>query len=397
MKNILKVILSLILFVCIVKVYAYELTYSEWSSEYPKGIDSNLIESEKRYLWYKDIESNIEYLKKEDFNNKLVDYNDFKVTKESEESLIEPEHFIDRVINKKVRNTKYTENDIYGLTINNINFKDKVLLSEIEVINNTNQEKLELIIDEKFSKLVDKNYDEYIENKENINIKFKNNQNVNNLLVKLYYKCNCENDNTFTFNYLSKDEYSIYNNSFEVQNCIMEINPSKLNPNLVKSQTFYTYTDKLYKTYNIERKLTDKYYKDYNDKTYTRLDSSEKTFYRYITNDELVFDDSGNIVTDPEHYCIKKYCIVKKYKKEEVPETPPETPEDTPPEIPEETPKEVPKKINNPKTLDNIYYYFILLTISIILLITIIVLIIKKNIKKIKLKLNNKSSFVELI
>ena len=380
MKNILKVILSLILFVCIVKVYAYELTYSEWSSEYPKGIDSNLIESEKRYLWYKDIESNIEYLKKEDFNNKLVDYNDFKVTKESEESLIEPEHFIDRIINKKVRNTKYTEDDIYSFTIDNINFKDKVLLSEIEVINDN--KKLELIVDDKFSSLINNIYDDYIENKDNISVKFKSKQNVNNLLVKLYYKCDCKNDNTFNFNYLSNDEYSIYNNTFKVENCIMEIKPSSLNPNLIKSQTYYTYIDKLYKTYNIDRQETEEYYKDYNDKSYSKLESSKKMFYRYITNDVVIFDALGNLVEDPEEYCKKQYCQAIENKIEIIE-----------PKIPEDK-KEIPKKVNNPKTLDNIYYYFILLFLS-LLIICLTMIINKKKIKKIKV--NNKSSFVESI
>ena len=61
MKKILKAILFIS--IILVKVKAYELTYSQWSTTYPEGYEEILIESEKRYLWYKETRINEEYLR----------------------------------------------------------------------------------------------------------------------------------------------------------------------------------------------------------------------------------------------------------------------------------------------------------------------------------------------
>ncbi|UKI58761.1 MAG: hypothetical protein L6V81_05225 [Clostridium sp.] len=39
--------------------------YSEWSSEYPKDINALLIKKEDRYLWYKDVITDEEFIMKE--------------------------------------------------------------------------------------------------------------------------------------------------------------------------------------------------------------------------------------------------------------------------------------------------------------------------------------------
>ena len=54
MKKVLKFLLSLIWFMLLVNVKAYELNYSDWSEEYPTSINQILIESEDRYLWYEE-------------------------------------------------------------------------------------------------------------------------------------------------------------------------------------------------------------------------------------------------------------------------------------------------------------------------------------------------------
>ena len=78
MKKIFKYLLFLICFVY-TKVYAYDVTFSEWSLNYPSEVDSLYIESEERYLWYKEEIVNEEFLVKEDIKDKLVDYSSFKI------------------------------------------------------------------------------------------------------------------------------------------------------------------------------------------------------------------------------------------------------------------------------------------------------------------------------
>ena len=53
-----KIILFLLLFICIDKVHAEyypRYTYSEFSPNYPVGYDSRFVDSEDRYLWYREI------------------------------------------------------------------------------------------------------------------------------------------------------------------------------------------------------------------------------------------------------------------------------------------------------------------------------------------------------
>ena len=93
--------------------------------------------------------------------------------------------------------------------------------------------------------------------------------------------------------------------------------------------------------------MTDDYYKEYDG--YKKIEESETIYYRYITNDAVLLDGGGRLVTD-RTYCIKEDCYVKYITKEE----------------PE---KEI--VVENPKTIDNIYIYVILVTLSFIALIFI--------------------------
>lgn len=374
MKRIFKIIILLISF-CFCRVYAlYQVEYSEWSDVYPKGKLPIAIQSEERFLWYKDEIVDVEYLTKENVGNKKVDYEDFIYSQESEKSLEKPEELEDRQIFEKPEYTNYTKNEVYGIKINNINFKDNIKFSEIEVINKESSKKIDSTIDEKYNSLINGDLSDFIDLDGDINVKFNTKQDLNNIKVKLYYQCECENENSLSFNYLSKDDYSIYSKDYTLNTCTLEIDNSSLEEHLTKTTNYYTYIDKLYKTYNLKRDVTEDYYTNYEG--YEKLESSSKMFYRYITNDKVYINEKGEI-QETLDYCIKHMCSVL----------------DTNVEVPEEEPEEEPKEeIVNPKTFDNIIYYVLLLILSFVLIFILFFKLIKN-----KPKMNNKSSFVESV
>lgn len=74
MKKLLKILVALLLFVTIEKIYAstITLTYSDWSLMYPSGLDESFIESEVRYKWYKFNNNEVEYV--DDYYTNLDGY-----------------------------------------------------------------------------------------------------------------------------------------------------------------------------------------------------------------------------------------------------------------------------------------------------------------------------------
>lgn len=62
MKKIIGVLLLLIVTLTCRKVSALEYTYSEWSTDYPSGLDPVFIESEVRYKWYTFEDNRIVYI-----------------------------------------------------------------------------------------------------------------------------------------------------------------------------------------------------------------------------------------------------------------------------------------------------------------------------------------------
>lgn len=62
MRKLIRLFLSIIMFAFVVNVNAQELTYSEWSTMYPSGLDEKFIESEVRYNWYKVVDGRVEYI-----------------------------------------------------------------------------------------------------------------------------------------------------------------------------------------------------------------------------------------------------------------------------------------------------------------------------------------------
>ncbi len=61
MKKIFKFLISLILVLCVSRVNAEEITYSDWSILYPSGLDDSFIQSEDRYHFYRVVDNKIEY------------------------------------------------------------------------------------------------------------------------------------------------------------------------------------------------------------------------------------------------------------------------------------------------------------------------------------------------
>ena len=315
-----KTLFFILLFFVIGKVNAIELTYSEWSEEYPEGINPILIESEDRYLWYKEEIYDEEYLIKE-----------------------KPDEYSERIIEKVYRDIEYTENDINGVYIQKV---ENIEIYRV-VINDINGN---LIADSLT------NIDE------NVIIKFNQKYNINDLIIKIYYKAHLRRFKILTVNLLSYDDAYIYFSNCSIVGEVdtsLNLSGTDFTPDLIQRFLFYKYKDKLYKTYRINKTITNEYYTSYED--YTKDVESLKTFYRYITNDYILVGPTGEIVTD-ESYCNKRLCRIIYVGKEEP--------------IEEEPIEEV---IENPVTGDNIYIYFILVIISITLIILSIIVVRKKH------------------
>lgn len=64
MKNVLRILLSLALLVSLqrLKAETMTITYSDWSTDYPSGLNEVFIESEVRYNWYKVVNDRVEYV-----------------------------------------------------------------------------------------------------------------------------------------------------------------------------------------------------------------------------------------------------------------------------------------------------------------------------------------------
>ena len=349
-------------------VDAFEITYSEWSDIKPE-VEEYLIDREDRYLFYRENEINVEYLKDEDINNKQVDYSDFKYTDESELLDVKPEEKEGRIISEVTVDGYYNNDEIKKVKI----VLDKgVYISEIYARDKKNNN-IEYNIDERYSVLNDFNEEIYIFVKELV-FTFNENQNLGNLYITIYYESDNEND-LMIFKYLTNDDKEMFTCNFDLKQKPYQVNNLLLSK-VSHKMTKYKYKDKLYKTYEIEKEVTEEYYVTLDG--YKKIEDSKKTFYRYITNDYLVIDGYNNIVEDPERYCVKSFCTIVYLTKPNVPEQ-----EET---VEEEPPKETPKIPSNPKTLDNIYYYMMALLMS----FTILIVLNRKNLRKIFLVLSNR-------
>ena len=146
-----------------------------------------------------------------------------------------------------------------------------------------------------------------------------------------------------TYN-VKAEEYLVYSDWQEEY-------PYWLRPIYIQSEDRYLWYREIVNsdTNEIEREETKEYYKELDG--YIKIEESVKTFYRYVTNDFVLYDGQGNLVYDDE-YCMKEFCRSIKLPKK--PEEPPE------------------EEIINPKTNDNIFVFLILFFISFVSLVFLI-------------------------
>ena len=338
MKKIFLVLVTIFLFS---ECYAIEYKYSEWSPIYPGEVkDKKFIFEEDRYLWYKEVESDIKYLKLEEIKDDMnVSYDDYKyinfITPEV------PKKFKERVITSEFQEYTFKNEDIDGISFVKV---EDLYISKIELLDNNGKISYKtnynsLINGNEFINYKDKSIDMYFDN---FNDSFK---------LVIHYKSNY--DVSALISYRSYDKYNVYSKKFifeKCDDCVIELSLKDFKSYVNQYMEVYKVTDKVYKTYSIKREYTTDYYSNLDG--YIKDESTLKKYYRFILNDYIIVDSDGNIVKDGN--CFKETCYIKylDYKEE----------------------------IENPKTGDNIYKY---LTNSSLLLVILVLLI------------NKKSSFVE--
>lgn len=335
MKKYLIFTITLFLFI---RVQAVTEKYSEWSSEYPTEISKLLIRKEDRYLWYKDVITDEEYIMKELVKDKIIDYNDIVQKKSDGESIIKPDSYISRTIHRRNKMYTFKSNDIDSI---NFIFNNSDI-SEIEIF--ILNEKINYEINDEYSFLYDKDYNNYNMINTNINIKLDNKYDFNDIVIKIYY----DNNSSIYVSYKCYI-YDIYYNDFNLDKDILIINNLNMKPKLSQMIPMYSYTDRLYRTYKLVREYTKEYYSEL--EVYIKDENTKKEFYSYLLNDYVILDDHGNIVKN-ENYCIKNFCSIKIIEEE------------------------------NPKTGDFIEYSFILLLISFITISLMLFIFYKKIVDK---------------
>lgn len=332
------------------KVYAEDIIYSEWSSEYPTNVSKLIIRSEDRYLWYKEEISDIEYLREEEATDRIIDYNDM-ILKKSENTIVRPESFPSRQLHVGNKNYRFKSSDIDSIKIvfNNLNvYELEIYIEDV---------KYEYLIND-YEFLSDNDYDSYFNISDTLNIKFNDKVDANKINIKIYYESDI--DNTIYISFKSYI-YDVYYNDFNIlnsENEIFSINVRDMNAKLSQLIPVYRYTDKLYKTYKITKEYTTDYYNEIDG--YIKDESTKKTFYRYIKNKYIIVDYYGRKVID-ESYCLKNKCTIK-ILSEHVEE--------------------------NPKTGDFVHYSFMVLFITIVIISLLLYIFYRKIV-------SNKSSFVE--
>ena len=102
------------------------------------------IESEDRYLWKKENRVNEEYLLRENIGNKHVDYDDY-IYSAITETCIKPEENEDIVIEERLDNIVYNENDVKGVKFSKFLKVGDFFISEVELLEKDTLDKIEII------------------------------------------------------------------------------------------------------------------------------------------------------------------------------------------------------------------------------------------------------------
>ncbi|NLC47892.1 MAG: hypothetical protein GX758_00845 [Tenericutes bacterium] len=316
MRKIFKLIVSLLLLLC-VKINA--LTYSQWSEDYPKRVNEILIEKEERYKWFIKKDINEEYLIKESFGDKYIDYSDYKYTPLSEKSMVYPEIYEDRIIYEETISLSFSEDDVTHVIINNLD-SENLYISEISVFNLSTETPMSYTLDSNYIKsellnfVNDGNVREYkkIPKRTDIVLSLNGKYNYKDIYVLVNYK----EEQIFRLSYKLSSEkdsslYTLYNHIYVTRGCsnicVARFDYEKLTETLDFETTYYTFKDKLYRTYDLAKEYKEGYYTFVDG--YTKDDMLSKTFYRYITDEYIIVDDKGNIVTNND-YCVKNICFI---------------------------------------------------------------------------------------
>lgn len=379
-----KVFVIFILLFALLDVNAY--TFSQWQEDFPLNVSEELVQSEERFLWQREEVVDVEYLPKEKIGDKKVDLNDSKYSEWSADSMIKPEKLSEREIRseRKVYNPTYDEIDHLLFT----GFMNQIYFSEIEIYDKASGEKIEYDIENVYFDyckplgLNNGDYSDYVKLNEDckISLNLKKQYNVSNLEITIYYN---SLDVTFWrmfytsgifLEVVMKEKMAVSGSSTSVY--LYDSSDKTYFDRRPCGGIFYTYRDKLYKTYNIKNNVTSEYYSELDG--YEKIEESKKMFYRYITSNVILYDVSGKVVFD-DKLCQKSICIAK------IIEEPKEV-------EPEEEPVEPPNEeiIENPKTLDNIQECALICIVS-LFGIGVILIIFKKYV--IKCHMNKKSNF----
>ena len=344
-----------IMYLLTTNINAFELTYSEWSETYPEGIDEIFIEKEDRYYWYKDNIVDVEYLKLEDIQSKQYDENDIKYYT-SEELLEKPMEYSERVITEVNKEITYTKDDVKGILIITEN---DIKIAEL-IVRDSNGNKINCNTGN--SNLHNNNINDFVDFNKEVKCYFDEKLSYDSFSTFLSLNDDSNNRVSIKYNLITENDDVIYNNDIYFSGKIYyTVTYDVLLSNLNHYKKFYSYTDKLYKTYNIERENINEYCSSLDG--YVKDESTKKTFYRYITNDYIIVDENNDLVIN-ENHCHKNFCkLIYLIKQEEN------------------------EKVENPKTYDSISNMFILLIISILTLIFIVK----------KCHTNKKSNIVESI
>ena len=307
-----KIFFCVLMFTIVLRVEAALDVYSSWSSDYPSGIPKDVIQSEDRYKWYKEDIVDVEYLKKEDIYNKLVDYDDYK-TYESEELLDEPLKINDRIILKEYKDYKFTSDNVNYIVIENNNKNGTLGIFKLMIIDQGKGKELKISLDDKYSNIVDEDTtNSYVmEYNEKIYINLNEECKASNLRVFIYYHSSSyENKMTITYN--AHKDYPIYET---VRDLFLATYAELCNAGLgamkETSRTYklnvYKYIDKYYKTYRINKTYEDEYYASLEG--YKKDESTKKTFYRYLKYKKVYYGSNGRSET-PEDCFGKDSCII---------------------------------------------------------------------------------------
>ncbi len=377
MKKILIFILCT-LFLSNIRAY----TYSDWSTVRPDD-DPNFIISEKRYKWYKNEESNIEYLKRTDILNKNVDYNDYIFSEYIDLGMWIIDENEDIFMEVEQKTLYLNENDITDIYIYNIK-GSSLKMSEIEAgcINEQNNEK-NISAFENISHLINGNINDYQIIPENVNINIKVSNSCDIYDYKLDFQFISEDDeSSFELVFDNKDRITIYKEIIELDKCeegclYNYVLNKNYDYNIEYIVDTYKYKQKLYRTYDIERVYADDYHTYMEG--YIKDEDNYIVYYRSIL-DDIIYYNLHNQIVESEYCQSKEFCTSRIRVKNEV--LPPE--EEQIIEAKENQEKEVLDletnvidEIKVPKTMDNIMWY-VIACIIIINLFLILFYYIKK-------------------